>query len=364
MSTIQMWNVGEIVGPADGMYGQASPPIATPSGQNLADMLGNLERPSAASDVNTADEETSATGNVLTNDMGIRGLSVVAVSGSANNVGVATAGSNGGLFTINADGSYVFDPNGEFALAGEETAVTSITYHAGIGLAAKMATLTVTVSAYTFTVDDDFWDYVILCMNPSGADGSTSFADSSIVGRDLTASGNAQVDTSLGHNTLLLDGSGDYVSMSNDTDMNLLSNATIEAFFKTSNSKTQIIFSKLYSSTGYMLYINSGKLTFAYFKSGGTTETLTCASTVGTGERHVAVVRSGGIIYVYLDGVPDGQKTLTYEPTAASVGFIVGRSHSYTSMDFDGHIAGVRYTLAVRYTGAFTPPTFPFPAAV
>jgi hypothetical protein len=74
----------------------------------------------------TADATTS--GNVLTNDTDADAdsLTVSQVAGSAANVGIAVAGSSGGLFTVGSDGSWSFDPDGDFSnLTGEQTATTS-----------------------------------------------------------------------------------------------------------------------------------------------------------------------------------------------------------------------------------------------
>ncbi|MEL6998841.1 MAG: Ig-like domain-containing protein [Pseudomonadota bacterium] len=64
--------------------------------------------------------------NVSSND---EAAPVTQVAGATGNVGVAIAGSGGGLFTINADGTADFDANDEFeSLAVGETAVTDVTY--------------------------------------------------------------------------------------------------------------------------------------------------------------------------------------------------------------------------------------------
>jgi VCBS repeat-containing protein len=102
--------------------------------------------PTVADDAGTTDAATTTSGNVLTNDEA--GITVVAVNGLSSNVGVAVEGSNGGSFTIAADGAWSFDPDGDFAaLEGSETADTSVTYYASDGVSEAMATLTVTVSA-------------------------------------------------------------------------------------------------------------------------------------------------------------------------------------------------------------------------
>ena len=74
--------------------------------------------------------------------------SVSAVNGVAGNVGTAVTGSNGGSFTIAADGSYSFNPGTAFDyLAVGETRTTSVTYTNldSNGLSAG-STLTITVT--------------------------------------------------------------------------------------------------------------------------------------------------------------------------------------------------------------------------
>lgn len=106
--------------------------------------------PVAVDDTGDTDAETQISGNVLTNDTDADADSLVVsqVAGSAGNVGVAVAGSNGGLFTISADGSWSFDPDGDFdTLTGDDTATTSVTYHVSDGAADDEGALTVTVTS-------------------------------------------------------------------------------------------------------------------------------------------------------------------------------------------------------------------------
>jgi len=78
--------------------------------------------PDAVDDSLTATEDdTAAMGNVFADngnglDVDPDGDDIVVseVNGVAGNVGQAIAGSNGGLFTIDANGDLVFDANGEF----------------------------------------------------------------------------------------------------------------------------------------------------------------------------------------------------------------------------------------------------------
>jgi VCBS repeat-containing protein len=89
-------------------------------------------------------------GNVLANDIDPTGagLTVTAVNGSAANVGATIQLASGALLTVNADGSYTYDPNGAFNYMGGRTgvAIDSFTYTVTDSLGEVSNTATVTVS--------------------------------------------------------------------------------------------------------------------------------------------------------------------------------------------------------------------------
>ncbi|MGB3431929.1 retention module-containing protein [Achromobacter sp.] len=96
--------------------------------------------PAAAGDAGATDEDTPLTVGarygVLTNDSDPDGdtLTVSHVNGSAASVGAAIAGTHGGMFTLNADGSYIFSPGSAFQHLGVgEKAYSSITYSVSDG---------------------------------------------------------------------------------------------------------------------------------------------------------------------------------------------------------------------------------------
>ncbi|WP_454694059.1 retention module-containing protein [Achromobacter aegrifaciens] len=110
--------------------------------------------PTAASDAGATDEDTtlvvSARHGVLANDSDPDGdtLTVSQVNGSAASVGAAIAGTHGGMFTLNADGSYTFNPGSAFQHLGVgERAYSSITYSVSDGEGGTTtATLTVEIT--------------------------------------------------------------------------------------------------------------------------------------------------------------------------------------------------------------------------
>ena len=96
-------------------------------------------------DINVLDNDVSGTGDAL--------AVVTVVNNSPTLIGVPTAGLNGGLFTVNADGTVDFDANGDFEfLAVGETAETSIQF--GVGYA-DLADGPVTGSQLVVTVEGE-----------------------------------------------------------------------------------------------------------------------------------------------------------------------------------------------------------------
>ncbi len=90
----------------------------------------------ATDDVGSTDEDTAlnvvAVSGVLANDTDLDAghtVSVTAMNGSGAAIGVPTALASGALLTLNADGSYVYNPNGQFeSLAGGASTTDSFTY--------------------------------------------------------------------------------------------------------------------------------------------------------------------------------------------------------------------------------------------
>ncbi|MCA1944962.1 MAG: VCBS domain-containing protein [Desulfovibrio sp.] len=139
--------------------------------------------PVTSPDVVTTTKRLPVTGNVLDNDEDVEELTVSMVNGSAANVGVAVAGTNGGTFTIEADGTFTFSPNGEFnALLDGQSATTSVTYHANDGMYDTLGTLTVTVQGVTIV--------------------PTLTADTGATDAETTTSGNVLTNDDAGYGTL------------------------------------------------------------------------------------------------------------------------------------------------------------------
>jgi len=110
---------------------------------------GSADAPVAADDAVFTDEDTAVSGDVLSNDQDADGdpLTVSAVNGVAANVGGQVALTSGALLTLNGDGTFDYDPNGQFeALAVGESATDTFTYTVDDGNGGTdTATVTVTI---------------------------------------------------------------------------------------------------------------------------------------------------------------------------------------------------------------------------
>ncbi len=146
-------------------------------------VTGTNDAPVAVADVGATDQDTKltvaddATGttstatdgaDLLLNDTDVdsgASLTISAVGGDTASVGKAIDGSNGGSFTLNKNGSWDFDPDGDFDdLAAGATKTTSVTYTVfdGTATGAAPATLTVTV-----TGTDDVPTLTAVTVDPS-----------------------------------------------------------------------------------------------------------------------------------------------------------------------------------------------------
>ncbi|OLO06276.1 hypothetical protein BTW08_18600, partial [Salinicola sp. MH3R3-1] len=117
-------------------------------------VTGTNDAPVAVADTGSTGENATlnvaAAQGVLANDSDVDGgtLSVSAVNGAAGSVGQAITGSNGGTFTLNADGSYSFNPGSAFdRLPAGQTDTTKVSYTVSDGQGGTAtSTLTVTVT--------------------------------------------------------------------------------------------------------------------------------------------------------------------------------------------------------------------------
>jgi hypothetical protein len=211
--------------------------------------------------------------------------------------------------------------------------------------------------------------YVTAMTHFDGVDASTTFTDET--GKTWTQAGTAQIDTSqskFGSASLLLDGNSDYITTPDHDDFNLGSgDFTIDCWIRTpslAGAWRSIISQKDSGVSNYafdLIYGYWGILTFKY-TTNGTTETegaLTYIDFTVDTWYHIAVVRSGATMYMFINGVITdtydiGSATI-YNSTAAVAIGATKDGASYTGF-FSGWIDEMRISKGIaRWTANFTP---------
>lgn len=179
---------------------------------------------------------------------------------------------------------------------------------------------------------------------------------------DLETVGNAQVSTSVkkfGTGSLAFDGTGDILTMPSSPNLSMGSgNFTYEFWLYINASNTCIFDTRATNNvtTGFTLLLNNTPKLAIYTN----TTNLTCSTTLATSTwYHVAVVRNGSTLTVYLNGTSDG--SLTFTNNLSDSAFRVGQYIDGTG-SLNGYIDDLRITKGVaRYTANFTPPASAFP---
>ena len=224
--------------------------------------------------------------------------------------------------------------------------------------------------SYNFYADP-YASNVSLHLKMDGANGSTTFTDSSPNALAVTAVGNAQISTTQSKyngSAGYFDGTGDYLSIP-DSSAPVLGSSdwTIEAWIYISVAKS---FNCIYAKRqpggyGFGLQIDGANTLSISASTNGSSWALP-GSSLGSGYvagawTHVAVVRSGNTITGYKNGVSTGTQTLsgTIWPSTGYVAAVASGLAGDTSQDFNGYIDNLKISSFARYTSNFTSPPIP-----
>jgi len=226
----------------------------------------------------------------------------------------------------------------------------------------------VTYNSSIVSADPEF-SKVVLLLHMNGANGSTTFTDSSIVANASTAFGNAQISTAkfkFGGASGFFDGGGDYVSVSGSS-FNLPSDFTIEMFVSVegaSDTRFQhIAQTRDGVNNGWVLEYDRTDRNIAFLSDTGIVGLKTANNSITDGVwYHVAVTRSGSDIRLFLDGALIATHSSTQNFNASNMLLSRRFANDGAWHYLNGYIDEVRITKGVaRYTAAFTPPASQFP---
>lgn len=205
---------------------------------------------------------------------------------------------------------------------------------------------------------------MVLLLHCDGADGSTTFTDSSISAHVMTANGNAQIDTAVfkfGDASGLFDGTGDYLETPDSSDWDLgTGDFTIDFWFNTVDHTGNISFIEIGdgSSAGIeILFNNSGEIDARingnFYSSGAFTP-------VDGTWYHCAVTRASGSLRIFIDGTQSGSTQASSENIAVSSSLKIGARQG-ASIFLNGHMDEIRVLKGeAAWTSNFTIPSSPY----
>jgi hypothetical protein len=209
-------------------------------------------------------------------------------------------------------------------------------------------------------------------LSSSGADMHIKGTDASIIdksqGANLKLVGNTTGSTTqvkfADTKSMYFDGSGDYVSISEDDKFNISGDFTIESWIWPSNSTLSGIFGTgngSFGSDAVVLTWRHGTVNdqFSFWVNNisSSSQILNSNITSTNTWTHIAIVRLGSTITLYQNGTSVDTYTSSGTFNLSHSGLKIG---SYWGGTFNGYIQDFRITNGLaRYTANFTPPTEP-----
>lgn len=281
---------------------------------------------------------------------------------------------SGAAVTIDTDIPITIQ-SGSILLTSPELLFTLATYamdSGAIDLSGADATITIPVT-------DPHWANVLYQAVFNGAGASTSAVDQSLSARTISFAGNAQLDTAQSFyngSSLLLDGTGDRVSVPDSTDWELAGQFTVDVWVRFSalpSAGTIIAHAADSLNYGWFLLQNNAgqiQLRIQRIAGGSILHTITSpGSAVAIGSwYHIAFDRDAvDKLRLYITGAMVASKLAATGTTPNVAGPVsIGSCGTASTLNMAGHVQAIRVTKNVaRYAtdSGFTPPTLPMPTS-
>jgi hypothetical protein len=195
---------------------------------------------------------------------------------------------------------------------------------------------------------------------------NATFVDSSPSPKTITASGNAtQLTSPCGSGIAAFDGTGDYLTAPYSADLYTNGDFTLEC---------NVMWKSYPATDGYIVVINSGSAgntalclietyngQLAVSTHDGSARWVFGSTVSLNVQYHIAVVKTGTTLKLYVDGSYVNQYTGLGTITNSSGLSYVGRQANTTIPGYcNAYVSEVRFSNVARYTATFTPPTQPF----
>jgi hypothetical protein len=207
---------------------------------------------------------------------------------------------------------------------------------------------------------DPYFEQTKLLLRMTGTDNSTTFLDSSLSPKTITPNGGTKIVTS---NSKFNDSSAQFsnstLSIPSSLDFNFgTGDFTIECWVYLNN----------HGGNGYNHFFSIDQQnTFAfksynesyYLYANSTTAVSTTISPILNSWHHLALVRYGQRLFIFVNGELKGESIIPQSNTYGSTsGVLIGSANGTTGEYLDGFLNDLRVTKGqARYTVNFTPPT-------
>jgi len=293
--------------------------------------------------------------------------------------------------------SYTYDTQGNMLTKGVTDTATSVTrttswtYGPRGQLATETSPTGAVVGTYAYYADTVFngipstqvfdpdMNAVSLLLHGNGANGSTTFVDSSLAPKTFVSAGTARISTTqskFGGGSMYFDGSASYLATSTNASFDVgLADFTAEAWYYVNSTTTDqaiITISKSAISAGadfamglhHFGALLSGKVR-GFIYSGADGYFVDSAGALAENTwYHLAFVRNAGVLSLYVDGVLQGSTNGNFSVNTPVSGWslFVGRNGDSSPRYLNGYLDEIRFTKGVaRYATNFSPPTEAFP---
>jgi hypothetical protein len=209
--------------------------------------------------------------------------------------------------------------------------------------------------------EDPYFANVSLLLRGNGTNGSTTFVDSSPTSKTVTAFGNAKISTAqskFGEASMLFDGNGDYLSVSDTTAFDFLTgDYTLECWVRLVAVTSYSLVINFGSQNVYFGVVARGANLFLQHYDGALVLEQSSGTSLSLNQwHHIAYSRASSQAKLFLDGtsVASGTNDNSINVSTLQIGW----NAAYPALYFvNGYIDDLRITKGVaRYTSNFTPP--------
>ncbi|EKD56521.1 MAG: hypothetical protein ACD_58C00162G0001, partial [uncultured bacterium] len=366
-----LFNSTGIVGDANKVFNLAT------TGATFNTTGGNLSNYGAYFS-NTSTE--SAGGNVLTNI-----AMYLAASGADANYALITNGGNVGIGTtaptalLSVAEKFLVDSNGNitkinniaYSWPAAQGAASTVLTNNGSGTLSWASPATRGVVSNLTVQNNQPDSYTKLLLHAKGTDGGTTLLDSSNYMHTINAGYDSQIDTAkykFDSSSVLFDGSYDmlYSSGSNDNWNFGAGNFTIDFWGKfdagsyDANNSIIDLYNEPISNASFRLDIASDKKLAWYAYANGTYYYVASTNALDTNWNHIAVVRNGSTITLYINGVSNGTTNIgSYALNTGNSRLEIGNLYNYeSSYGTPCSLDEIRISKGIaRWTADFSVPT-------